>query len=60
MKSRLRTTKIDCILYSVDSPLEHNADRLWFMMILRENSLVSDEDFEKVAYENIITLPRVA
>ncbi|RTE71223.1 hypothetical protein BHE90_014369 [Fusarium euwallaceae] len=59
MECLLRTTKIDRILYSVDYPLEDNADGLRFMTELRGSGLVSEEDFHKIAYKNAKNLLRL-
>ncbi|KAH7012955.1 hypothetical protein EDB80DRAFT_570063 [Ilyonectria destructans] len=59
MACLLRTTKIDHILYSVDYPLEDNADGLKFMTELSESGLVSEEDLHKIAYKNAKALLRL-
>ena len=48
----MHTTKIDRIMYSVDYPFCSNKEGLKFMEDLQKSGLLSEEQFEQVAYRN--------
>lgn len=48
----MHTTKIERILYSVDYPFCNNKDGLKFMEELQKSGLLTEEQFEQVAYRN--------
>lgn len=48
----MHTTNIDRIMYSVDYPFCSNKEGLKFMEDLQKSGLLSEEQFEKVAYRN--------
>lgn len=52
MATILRNTNIEHILYSVDYPFARNEDGLAFMEALEKSGLVSDEEFQMIAYRN--------
>ena len=48
----LRNTKIERILYSVDYPFANNQWGVEFMKTLRQSGLVSEEQYNMIAYKN--------
>jgi predicted TIM-barrel fold metal-dependent hydrolase len=56
MSCLLQTTRTDRILYSVDYPLASNKRGLQFMEALQQSGLVTDEEFEGIAYRNAAKL----
>ncbi|KAG2182593.1 hypothetical protein INT44_005572 [Umbelopsis vinacea] len=48
----MHTTKIERIMYSVDYPFCNNKDGLKFMEELQKSGLLTEEQFEQVAYRN--------
>ena len=55
----IRQTPIDHILYSVDWPYSNNTDGLDFMKAVRSSGLVTEEEFEGIAYKNAESLLHV-
>ncbi|MCJ1325518.1 hypothetical protein MMC10_002181 [Thelotrema lepadinum] len=55
----LRNTKIDHILYSVDTPFYPSSRGQEFMEKLERSGLVTEEQFRKIAYENAEKLLKV-
>lgn len=52
MACMLRNTKIERILYSVDWPFAPNKAGWAFLEDLKNSGMVSEEDWEKIAYKN--------
>ncbi|KAF4544333.1 2-amino-3-carboxymuconate-6-semialdehyde decarboxylase [Lasiodiplodia theobromae] len=59
MTTVLRTTDTKRIMYSVDWPLEFNEDGTKFMAELRSSGLVSEKEFEDIAFKNAKRLLRI-
>ena len=55
----LRQMPVDRILYSVDWPYSDNTQGLAFMEQLRGSGLVTEEQFQGIAYENAESLLQV-
>ncbi|KAI9286773.1 hypothetical protein BC943DRAFT_375951 [Umbelopsis sp. AD052] len=55
----LKTTKIDRILYSVDYPFANISDGVEFIRELANSGLVTEEQFEMIAYRNAESLLNV-
>lgn len=55
----LQTTRMDHIMYSVDYPFSDNLSGLRFMQDVRASGLLTEEQFEMLAYKNAETLLRV-
>ena len=55
----IRQMPIDHILYSVDWPYSNNTDGLAFMKEVRSSGLVTEEQFEGIAYKNAESLLHV-
>ena len=55
----LRQTPVDHILYSVDWPYSNNTEGLAFMQEVRSSGLVTEEQFEGIAYKNAEALLQV-
>ena len=55
----LRQMPVDRILYSVDWPYSNNTNGLAFMKELRSSGLVTDQQFEGIAYKNAQTVLQV-
>ena len=55
----IRQMPVDRILYSVDWPYSNNTDGLTFMRELRGSGLVTNEQFEGIAYKNAQALLQV-
>lgn len=52
MATILRNTKIERVLYSVDYPFTPNEEGVEFMIALQKSGLVTEEQFEMIAYKN--------
>ncbi|KAL7952222.1 amidohydrolase 2 [Trichoderma compactum] len=52
MACLLKSTSIDRIMYSVDSPYSNTEQGEAFMRELRESGLVTEEEYSKIAFEN--------
>ena len=59
MSCLLRTTQCAKIIYSVDYPLATNEDGLKFMNELQQSGLISQAEFESIAYKNAARLLRL-
>ena len=55
----LRQMPVDRILYSVDWPFTNNTQGLAFMKLVRESGLVTEEEFQGIAYKNAEALLKV-
>ena len=55
----IRQMPVERILYSVDWPFSNNTQGLAFMRQLRQSGLVTEEQFEGVAYKNAQLLLQV-
>ena len=55
----IRQMPVDHILYSVDWPYSNNTQGLAFMKEVRRSGLVTEEQFEGIAYKNAESLLQV-
>lgn len=55
----IRQMPVDRIMYSVDWPFSNNTQGLAFMQQVRQSGLVTEEQFEGIAYKNAESLLKV-
>ena len=55
----LRQMPVNRIMYSVDWPYSNNTDGLAFMKKVRSSGLVTEDEFEEIAYKNARSLLQV-
>jgi predicted TIM-barrel fold metal-dependent hydrolase len=56
MATILRNTPIDHIMYSVDYPFGNNVRGKQFIQDLKTSGLVTEEEWEKIAFKNAESL----
>lgn len=59
VRNLIRQTPVERIMYSVDWPYSNKTQGLAFMQQLRQSGLVTEEQFEGIAYKNAQSLLKV-